>query len=104
MKRNPRLRATYAPRDRSDLNAEAEEWIGWQGEWEVTHLLTEGDEETPTGTPMCAISIEQADPHPPSNAFIWVPISDLASVEWSAETLEEIAQEQRAVIARQRIV
>lgn len=102
MKRNPVLTAKYAPRDRSELTAEAEEWIGWEGIWEVTHLLD--DEGPEAGMPLCTVSRqlrEDGAGYPPVEAFLWVPITDLTSIRWSEQTLTE-AGEERDALMRER--
>ncbi|HUB99614.1 MAG TPA: hypothetical protein VMS11_07315 [Solirubrobacterales bacterium] len=86
---NPRLTAVFAPLETSELSDEALKWIGWKGEWEVTHLCEEGHDDWPTGTPLCTVSkgvLERGEPHPPADAFVWAPISDLASIEWDERT------------------
>lgn len=103
MRQNPRLTAIYAPQNRHELNAQAEEWVGWEGEWEVTHLLASEDGESLAGMPLCALCPGQ-NPCPPPDAFVWVPISDLASIKWAEETAREAQAEQRTVLARQRFV
>jgi hypothetical protein len=95
MKSNPRFTAKYAPGDPSELTAEAEEWVGWEGEWEVTHL------ESETGMPLCTVSRELREGgsgYPPVEAFLWVPINDLASIRWSDETEGEAAEERAALM------
>lgn len=99
MKRNPLFTAVFAPDNRSELNAEAQEWIGWEGLWEVTHLLD--DEGPDSGTPMCTVARqlrESGAPHPSAEAFVWTPISDLRSIQWSKQTQAETRDELDAIL------
>jgi len=95
VKSNPKFTAEYRPRDCSELTPEAEEWIGWEGLWEVTHLLGEGTE---IGQPLCTVARELREMgggYPPVEAFLWVPISDLSAIRWSEETEAETEAELR---------
>lgn len=99
MKRNPKFTAAYTPRDRGELTAEAEEWFGWEGVWEVTHLTGEGPE---IGQPLCTVARELREAgggYPPVEAFLWVPISDLSAIRWSEETEGEARAERAALTA-----
>jgi hypothetical protein len=97
MKCNPVFTAKYTPRDKSELTAEAEEWIGWEGVWEVTHLTVEGPE---VGMPLCTVALghyKKSGGYPPVEAFIWVPISDLSEIRWDRQTLDEVDRSLAAI-------